>query len=99
MLQARLGLSDDELLEILGADPLSVIAGELEHQPALPILLALTDGHDPAALRTWLRTTGPRGRPLDLLLARDYGGFEDALEVLAARGLTVRRASPRARPR
>ena len=99
MLQARLGLSDDELLQALGADPLSVIAGELEHQPALPILLALTEPHDPGALRTWLRATGPKGRPLDVLLARDYAGFEDALDDFAARGLTVRRASPRARPR
>ena len=99
VLQARLGLSDDELLQTLGADPLSVISGELEHQPALPILLALTEEHDPGALRTWLRATGAKGRPLDLLLARDYAGFEDALADFEARGLTVRRASPRARPR
>ena len=101
LLQARLGLSDDELLQTLGADPLSVIAGELDHQPALPILLALTDEHDPAALRTWLRATGPKGRPLDLLLAHDYAGFEDAVEEFASRGLTIRGRgpSPPARPR
>ena len=94
LLQARLDLSDDELLDVLGADPLSVISGELDHQPALPILLALTEPHDPSALRTWVRTTGARGRPLDLLLARDYAGFEDALGDFEARGLTIRGRGP-----
>jgi hypothetical protein len=94
LLQDRLGLSDDELLTTLGADPLSVLGGDLDHQPALPILLALTEGHDPAALRTWVRATGRSGRPLDLLLARDYAGFEDALGDFEARGLTIRRRGP-----
>ena len=94
LLQARLGLGDDELLQTLGVDPLSVIAGDLDHQPALPILLALTEEHDPAALRTWVRATGPRGRPLDLLLARDYAGFEDALGDFETRGLTIRGRGP-----
>jgi hypothetical protein len=94
LLQARLGLSDDELLQTLGADPLSVISGDLDHQPALPILLALTEEHDPAALARWLRATGPGGRPLDLLLARDYAGFEDALADFAQRGLTIRGRGP-----
>ena len=91
VLQARLGLSDDELLEALGADPLSVIGGELDDKPQLPILLALTEEHDPAGLRAWLRASGPRGRPLDLLLARDYGAFEDALGDYAQRGVVIRR--------
>jgi hypothetical protein len=37
-----------------------------------------------------VRASGPAGRPLDLLLARDFGGFEDALGVLAARGFVLR---------
>ena len=45
-------------------------------------------------LRRWLRATGPRGRPLDLLLARDFGAFEDALEDLRERGFVVRAARP-----
>ncbi len=41
-------------------------------------------------LRRWVRATGPAGRPLDLLLARDFGGFEDALATLAERGFVLR---------
>lgn len=93
-LMGRLGLSDDELCDILDVDPISVITGELDHRPELPILLALTN--DVAAqlgdetLRRWLRSQGPAGRPLDLLLARDFAAFEDAVEVLAARGFVLR---------
>jgi hypothetical protein len=41
-------------------------------------------------LRRWLRATGPGGRPLDHLLASDYGAFEDDLATLAERGLVLR---------
>ena len=41
-------------------------------------------------LRRWVRAQGPRGRPLDLLLARDFGAFEDALATLAERGFVLR---------
>jgi hypothetical protein len=41
-------------------------------------------------LRRWVRAAGPAGRPLDLLLARDFAGFEDALATLAARGFVLR---------
>ena len=44
----------------------------------------------PESLRRWVRTSGPRGRPLDLLLARDFAGFEDAVGELEARGFVVR---------
>ncbi len=79
---------------MLGVDPLTVIAGDLDDKPQLPILLALTDeaaervGED--VLRRWLRATGPGGRPLDHLLASDYGAFEDDLATLAERGLVLR---------
>jgi hypothetical protein len=76
-LQRRLGLSDDELLRILDADPLSLIGGDLDHRPELPILLALIDGHEPSLLQIWVRNG-----PIDLLLARQFGAFEDALDAL-----------------
>ena len=76
-LQERLGLSDDELLQALDADPLALIGDELDHRPELPILLALTEPHEPSLLRLWVRNG-----PIDLLLARDFEGFESALENL-----------------
>lgn len=94
VLMQRLGLSDDELLQVLGADPLSVVSGDLDDKPQLPILLTLTEEAaekvQGEALKRWLRTTGPGGRPLDHLLAQDYGAFEDALGTLQARGFVVR---------
>jgi hypothetical protein len=92
-LQSLLGLSDEELLRILDSDPLSVITGEEDARPEVGILLALLaeveERVSPALLRRWLRTAGPAGRPVDLLLARDFPGFEDALAVLAERGFTI----------
>jgi hypothetical protein len=92
-LQGLLGLSDDELLAVLDADPLSVLAGELDHRPELGILLALLaeaeETAGPATLRRWVRATGPKGRPLDRLVARDFAGFEDALDVLRERGFIL----------
>ena len=41
-------------------------------------------------LRRWVRASGPQGRPLDHLLARDFGAFEDALGTLAERGFVLR---------
>ena len=95
---ARLGLRDDELCRVLDADPLTVIAGELDHRPELPILLALTEqsaervGED--LLRRWVRASGPRGRPIDHLLARDFAAFEDDLDALAERGFVISAAGP-----
>jgi hypothetical protein len=99
-LQERLGLSDEELLTILDADPLEVLSGELDHKPELPILLDLLEEHE--GLARWVRTEGPNGRPIDLLLRRDFAAFENALATLAERGFVIRRgqdASRRARPR
>ena len=90
----RLGLTEDELCAILDVDPLSVISGELEHKPQLPILLALTEEAaervGEGVLRRWMRARGPAGRPLDHLMARDFGAFEDALALLGERGFVVR---------
>ena len=90
----RLGLADEELCAILDVDPIAVISGDLDHRPELPILLVLTaeaeEAVGPDALRRWVRVAGPRGRPLDLLLARDFAGFEDAVGELMHRGVVVR---------
>jgi hypothetical protein len=97
-LMERLGLDDDELCAVLDVDPISVITGELDHRPELPILLTLTaeasERVGDAVLQRWLRVAGPRGRPLELLLARDFAAFEDALGDLEARGFVVRAARP-----
>jgi hypothetical protein len=96
-LQQRLDLTDDELLAVLGADPLELVSGDLDHRPELGILLALTD--EPAqrlgqpVLGRWLRTAGPAGRPLDHLVARDFAAFEDALGELERRGFVIRSRS------
>ena len=93
-LMERLGLSDDELCAVLDVDPLAVLVGELDHRPELPILLDLTaeasESVGDAVLRRWLRTTGPSGRPLDVLLRRDFAAFEDALGELERRGFVLR---------
>jgi hypothetical protein len=95
LLMDRLGLSEDELCRVLDVDPLALIAGELEHRPGLPILLALTEEAaarvGAAVLRRWVRASGPNGRPLDHLLARDYAAFEYDLATLDERGFVLKR--------
>lgn len=90
VLTERFGLSDDELLQILDVDPLTVLTGELDHKPEVPILLALTEELDPAVLRRWLRANGPHGTPVDLLLRRDFAAFEDAVDDFRGRGMVIR---------
>jgi hypothetical protein len=96
-----LGLTDEETLAIFAVDPLSLISGELDHRPELPILAVLAkaaaEQAGEAGLRRWMRSAGPSGRPIDLLVAGDFAGFEDALGGLAERGLVV--SSPRPPPR
>ncbi len=96
-LMERLGLSDEELCEVLAVDPLAVISGDVDHRPELAILLALTaeatERVSAQTLRSWLRRGGPGGVPLEHLLARDFAAFEDDLAILAERGYVVR--SPR----
>jgi hypothetical protein len=93
-LQRRLGLSDDELLAVLDEDALTVITDELDHRPEVPLLLQLTA--EPAErlgeerFKRWVRASGPKGRPLDHLLTRDFGAFEDALDDLDERGFIIR---------
>ncbi len=89
-----LGLSEDELCRTLAVDPLSLLSGQIEHCRELAVLLALLAGPaeraGSAVLARWVRARGPRGRPLDALLARDFAAFEDALEELAERGFVLR---------
>jgi hypothetical protein len=89
-----LALTEDELCRVLDVDPLTLLSGQLDHRPELPVLLDLLDEAaergGPATLRRWVRAAGPSGRPIDALLARDFAAFEDALADLAERGFVLR---------
>jgi hypothetical protein len=91
---ALLGLSEEEFCQILDADPLTLLSGQLEHRPELQILMTLLEeAHEKAGktvLQRWVRANGPHGRPLDALLARDFAVFEDALADLSERGFVLR---------
>ena len=41
-------------------------------------------------LHRWARLNGPYGRPVDLLCARDFAKFEDAVDDLASNGFILR---------
>jgi hypothetical protein len=90
-----LGLTEDELCAVLRVEPLTLLSGQVDHLPELPILLDLLDEARERAgapvLRRWVRASGPAGRPLDHLLRADFGAFEDALATLARRGFVLRR--------
>ncbi len=92
-LMQRLGLTDDELCEVLAVDPISVLTGDLAHRPELAILLDLTDEAaervGDSVLRSWLRRRGPGGIPYEHLRARDFAAFEDDLELLERRGFVL----------
>jgi hypothetical protein len=87
---------------VLDADPLEVVGGDLDHKPELPILLDLLaeaeESAGAATLRRWVRAGGPHGTPVDLLLTRDFGGFETALATLAERGFVLSRRGPASSP-
>jgi hypothetical protein len=101
-LQELLGLSDDELLAVLDADPLEVVSGDLDHRPELPILLDLLAEAEATAgaatLRRWMRAAAPTGRPIDLLVSRDFAAFETALVTLSERGFVISQARGAPRP-
>ena len=67
-----------------------MVGGDLDHKPELPILLDLLAEHDESGLKRWVRTEGPKGRPVDLLTKRDFAAFEDALATLGERGFVIR---------
>ena len=89
-----LELSEDELCLILHTDPLTLLSGQLDHRPELPILLDLLaeaeERAGAAVLRRWVRAAGPAGCPIDALTRRDFAAFEDALGDLAERGFVLR---------
>ena len=90
-----LGLDEDELCVILDSDALTLISGQLEYASELRILLDLLVEPErtlgAAALRRWVRSVGPAGRrPIEMMLARDFVSFEDALGELERRGFVVR---------
>lgn len=93
LLMERLGLDEAELCTVLDADPIEILSGALDHRPELAILLDITGeaagSVAPGVLPRWARTSGPAGRPVDLLLARDFEGFERAVEQLAQRGFVI----------
>jgi hypothetical protein len=91
-----LGLSEEELCTTLDTDPLTLLSGQLDHRPELRILLALLaeaeDRAGKAVLRRWVRATGPNGRPMDHLVARDFQAFEADIDELSKRGFVLRRS-------
>jgi hypothetical protein len=93
-LMTLLGLSEEELCQTLAVDPLALLSGQLEHRPELQILTAqLHEASEQAGaglLKRWVRANGPAGRPVDLLLGRDFAAFEDALGELSERGFVLR---------
>lgn len=93
-----LGLSEDELCQILDVDPLTLISGQLEHATQLPILFGLISEAEEIvgkpALRRWVRTKGPSGTPIDALRRRDFAAFEDALSELEHRGFVIKGREP-----
>src|SRR5436305_7552830 len=93
-LMELLGLGEEELCQILAVDPLTLLSGQLQHNAELPILLDLlgeaSERAAPALLRRWIRTGRPGARPIDALLTRDFGAFEDAVGELAQRGFILR---------
>jgi hypothetical protein len=93
-LMTLLGLSEEELCQVLAVDPLTLLSGQLDHRPELAILMTLlheaSERAGPSLLRRWVRSAGPCGRPIDALLARDFAAFEDALAELEQRGFVLR---------
>jgi hypothetical protein len=89
-----LGLSEEELCAVLDVDPLTLLSGQLDHRPELPILLDLLAEAEERAgapvLRRWVRANGPHGTPIDIVTRRDFATFEDALADLADRGFVLR---------
>jgi hypothetical protein len=71
-----------------------VITGEEDTRPEIRILLQLLEQNPPP--RAWLRSGSPS--PLQLLLRRDFAGFEDALADYDERGFVIRRGRGASRP-
>ena len=84
-----LGLSDEELLQVLVSDPIAIITGEEDLRPEIRILLQLLEEDSGPPPKAWLRTGSPS--PLQRLLQQDFAGFEDALADYRERGFIISR--------
>ena len=93
-LMELLGLSEDELCQILAVDPLTLLSGQLQHSTEIPILLTLLEEAGEragaAVLKSWTRSGPPGKRPIDALTNRDFSAFEDAVSELAEHGFVLR---------
>lgn len=93
-LQGLLGLTDEEVLAVLGTTPLDLIAGAEDEREDLRVLMALLDDAEEragaAVLKRWVRSGPLTHRPIDLLARHDWAAFERALEDLAERGFVLR---------
>ena len=89
-----LGLSEDELCQVLDVDPLSCSPASSITAPSCRSCSTCSTRPPSAPGRRCCGAgsgrPGPAGRPIDALLARDFGAFEDALAELAARGFVLR---------
>jgi hypothetical protein len=96
-LMQMLGLTEEELCQILAVEPLELLSDQVGHRSELPILVELLDelGEtvSPIVLPRWVRSPGLHGRPIEALLSRDFARFEDALTDLAERGFIMRSGS------
>lgn len=61
-----------------------MITGDEDHRPEVHVLLQLIGTEPPP--KAWVR-----GRPLQLLLQRDFAGFEDALNEYREKGFILRK--------
>ena len=97
-LQQMLGLTDEEIMAVLGATPLDLIAGQEDEREDLRVLMALLNDAEEqagaATLRRGVRSGPITQRPIDLLARHDWAAFESALEELAARGFILRSRRP-----
>ena len=93
-LQHLLGLTDEEIMVILGASPLDLISGQEDEREDLRVLMALLNDAEEQAgastLRRWVRSGPFMERPIDLLARHDWAAFETALEDLIDRGFILR---------
>jgi hypothetical protein len=93
-LQQLLGLTDEEILVILGSTPLDLISGGEDEREDLRVLMALLNDAEEqagaATLRRWVRSGPLTQRPIDLLARHDWPAFETALEDLIDRGFLLR---------
>ena len=96
-LQELLGLTDEELLRDPRRRPALPLLSGRARPPARAADPARPAGRRPGTgrrgrVRRWVRAAGPAGRPIDLLLARDFAAFEDAVDDARGARLRDRRA-------